>query len=308
MPDKRIRLPELMHRVHDVAPMPQILEQVMTLLQDERASAADLAKVIALDQGLTVRVLRLANSAHYARPRRVATAKDAVVTIGFNEVRDLVLARGLWEAFSRGVQGPLRQELFWSHAVTCGVVAQLMAKETGLAAPEEAFTGGLLHDIGKLVLNRELPQQFSEAVQMTLNRGIPLVEAEFRVFGFTHADVGWEMSRRWSFPLSLGHVLAHHHSADLRPDREPLTYIVAQANKLCHDYGWSSDIDPSGLTAQDEGGGDDPYRARLLERLGGVEQVLERSRAYLEAVFGMGHAWYRHRRPSEAAHLLNRPW
>lgn len=308
MQEKRIRLADLMQRVDTVTPMPQILQQVMALLHDDRASAADLAKLIALDQALTARVLRLANSAHFARRERVATAKDAVVTIGFNEVRDLILARGLWEAFSKGVHGPLRPELFWSHSVTCGVVAQLMAKETGLAPPEEAFTGGLLHDIGKLVLNRELPQQFGEAVQVTLSRGIPLIEAEFRVFGFTHADVGWELARRWRFPHSLGHVLGHHHSADLRPEREPLTYLVAQANKLCHDYGWSSDIDPASLTWQPGGTDDDPYRARLLERLGGAELVLERARVYLEAVFGMGHAWYRNRRPSEAAHLLNRLW
>lgn len=308
MQNRRIRLPDLMQRVHDVVTMPQILQQVIALTSDERSSAADLAKVIALDQGLTARVLRLANSALYARQRRVSTAKEAVVTIGLNEVRGIVLARGLGEAFSAGPNSPLRMETFWGHAVTCGIVAQLMAKDTSLAPPEEAFTGGLLHDIGKLVLNKELPQQFSEAVQMTLDQGVPLLEAEFRVFGFTHADVGWELARRWNFPLPLGHVLAHHHSAGLRPDREPLTYLVAKANYLCHDYGWSADISPESLPGDPGEPDEDPYRSRVLERLGGADMVLERSRAYLEAAFGQDYAWYRNRRPTEAADLLKRRW
>ena len=146
-------LEALLDQVDAMAPFPAVASRVMQITEDERFSAYDLAAIIATDTALTAKILRLANSAYYAYPRKIGTVRDAVVLIGFRAVRSTAIASAIVDIFPTSEpERPFNVDLFWGHSVACGIIAETMARETHQAPPDEAFTAGILHDLGRLVL------------------------------------------------------------------------------------------------------------------------------------------------------------
>ncbi len=278
-----VTIDALVRRVEQLSPLPAVALKVLDLAHNERSSAADLASVIATDQAMTAKLLRLANSAYFAAGRAITTVRDAVVVLGMIEVRRLVLTTALMGSFNGSSTGDFHVPSFWGHALAVGLVAEVMARHTGRAAPEEAFTAGILHDIGKLVMSQYEKERFEAATALAMVKGIPLERAEAEVFGFSHPELGSRLAGSWRFPSSLCEAIAAHHGA---PDAaQGLAWVVAQANALCRDHGlWCGfvDIEPGAAPPPDVPVRD-PLRAAVLARLGGWEQVLERTQAFLHA-------------------------
>jgi putative nucleotidyltransferase with HDIG domain len=274
----------LVRQVQQLAPLPAVALKVLELAHDDRSSAADLASVIATDQAMTAKLLRLANSAYFAAGRAIPTVRDAVVVLGVIEVRRLVLTTALMGNFSGPSGGDFHVPSFWGHALAVGLVAEVMAHHTGRAVPEEAFTAGILHDIGKLVMSQYEKERFEAATTLATVKGIPLERAEAEVFGFSHPELGSRLATAWRFPPTLCEAIAAHHGA---PDASHgLAWVVAQANALCRDHGlWCGfvDIEP-GAPPPPDVPVRDPLRAAVLARLGGWERVLERTQAFFQAV------------------------
>ncbi|MBI2760313.1 MAG: HDOD domain-containing protein [Chloroflexi bacterium] len=271
----------LVNQVQQLAPLPAVALRVMELAQDDHSNASDLASVIATDQAMTAKLLRLANSAYFAAGREIKTARDAVVMLGMMEVRRLVLTSALMGRFGDG-NGTMSVTSFWGHGLAVGMVAEVTARHTKLAQPEEAFTAGVIHDIGKLVMDQYLKDRFAAATALATTKGMALVQAEREVFGYTHAQVGARLAEIWRLPASLSEAIAEHHNA---PGQDSgLRFVVAQANDLCRDHGlWCGfeDTEP-GATLPDTHV-DDPMRAAVLSKLGGWERVIERSSAFVES-------------------------
>lgn len=278
---QRLDLAEFVHQVNQIAPLPAVAFRVLQLAEDERASAQDLASAIASDQALTAKLLRLANSAYFAAGREITTVRDAVVLLGMSEIRRLVLTTALMGRFD-GDSGVLSIASFWGHALAVGMVADVMARHTGLATPEEAYTAGILHDIGKLVMAQYAKEHFDTAATLATTRGIPLERAEVEVFGFSHAQLGRRLSETWRLPASLAAAIADHHA---RPGEDNgLAFVVSQANEMCRDHGlWCgfNEIEPG--AAQPTHGVEDPLRAAALTRLGGFERIVERAGGLISA-------------------------
>jgi putative nucleotidyltransferase with HDIG domain len=268
----------LVKQVQQLAPLPAVALRVLEIAQDEKSSAADLASVIATDQAMTTKLLRIANSAYFAAGREVTTARDAIVMLGMMEVRRLVLTSALMGRFDNA--GTMNVSSFWGHGLAVGMDAEVMARHTRLAPPEEAFTAGIIHDIGKLVMDQYLREQFSAATTLATSKGMPLERAEAEVFGFTHAQLGARLAEVWRLPSSLGEAIAHHHS---HPEEEHgLPHVVAQANNLCRDHGlWCGFEDTEPGAVRPDTHVDDPMRAAVLAKLGGFERVIERANAFL---------------------------
>jgi putative nucleotidyltransferase with HDIG domain len=274
MPE-HIDLSEFVNQVNQLAPLPAVAMKVLQL-------AEDVASTIATDQALTARLLRLANSAYFAAGREITTVRDAVVLLGMAEVRRLVLTTALMGNFSDDT-GALSLPAFWGHALAVGMVAEVMARHTGLATPEEAFTAGILHDIGKLVMNQYAKEHLDAAVALATSKGLPMERAEAEVFGFSHPQLGRRLAQNWRLPPALAAAIADHHRV---PGTEHgLSYVVAQANSLCRDHGlWCGfeEIEPGAtLPALEET--QDPLRAAALAKLGGFERIVERATSFIQS-------------------------
>ncbi len=292
----RITLTELLDQVESLAPLPAVASRVMQVVEEDRFSAYDLAAVIATDTALTAKILRLANSAFYGYPRRIATVRDGVVLIGFRAVRSTAVAAAIVEMFPPSGHGPFQVDLFWGHSVACGLVAEIMARETGYARPDQAFTAGILHDIGRLLLSQYQPDGFGQALYRALQDGAPLEEAERIQFGFDHSLLGARLAERWNFPGELCQAIQHHHDLAHAMDRSGLTYVVAHANALCHQHGlWcglDSDVGTQVPTVAREMDESLPLYGQVLARAGGMAEIERRTIAFLRSAREKDLQWY----------------
>ena len=286
----------LLDRVEELAPLPHVASRVISVAEDDRFSAYDLSAIVATDTALTAKILRLANSAYYGYPRRITTVRDAVVLIGFRTVRATAIAAAVIDLFPAKALGPFSTDLFRGHSVACALVAEALAKETGHAKPDEAFTAGILHDMGRMVMAQYQPAEFGQALYRALRRQQPLWEAEDEQFGFDHAALGSELARRWNFPGELTAAIAEHHDLQHAPDRSGLTYVLVQANVICHQHGlWCGLDTEDGAKVHPERSEDlegDPNYASLMRRVGGREEIGARVQEFLRQSQDRDVAWY----------------
>jgi putative nucleotidyltransferase with HDIG domain len=280
----------LLNRIEDLPPLPAVAARVMGMADDDRTSAMDLAQVLSTDQALTAKLIRISNSAYYGFARRVSTVREAVVMLGFKQVKQVAVGASLINTF-RGSKGganePFNLDLFWGHSIAVAVAGEALAKKTRTARPEDAFTAGILHDIGRLVMRQTMPAEFAEAVQVATSTGPPLAETELQTTGYSHDDVGRALGERWKFPAHLVDAVRCHHDITQTPDRDGLSGIVAQADRLALAYGLYCGYD------RDEDLGPLPADLADFEQAcGGIDRVLERAFAFIESASGAPDRWY----------------
>jgi putative nucleotidyltransferase with HDIG domain len=192
----------------DLPAQPTTAELVLEVAGNERSNASRLAAVIETDIALTARLLRLANSPYYGVPRQVSSVANAVVLLGFDAVRALALSAACGMAGDRD-DGP---HGFWRHAITTAAAASVVAERVGLSA-NDAFTAGLIHDLGSVLLHRHDPHRFAETQVAGDGRIADILAAELRAFGVTHAQVGSEAAEAWAFPRAFVEAIGNHHGA-----------------------------------------------------------------------------------------------
>lgn len=170
-----------------------------------------MGKIISEDQGLTARILRLANSAFFSFPSRVETITKAVTIIGTQQILDLVLATSVMELFKGIPEDLITIEAFWRHSIGCGVIARIIAIYKREPNVERFFVAGIMHDIGRLIICIKIPKMFREVVLNCREHSELLFEGERRAIGFDHAEMGDVLLDEWKIPLSLREIVACHH-------------------------------------------------------------------------------------------------
>lgn len=205
--------------MQDLPALSSVVTDVIRALRNPDCTVAELADVLGRDQALTARVLRLANSALFGLPRRIGALTDAIVLLGFNTVRSLSVAGSAFTVMDRSVVGyGLQRGLLWRHGVAAAAAARLLASRVAPQQVEEAFVAGLLHDIGKIVLDSYVGQAFDEIARIVAEHGAAFADAEREVLGFDHAQVGGLVAEKWALPQDLVAAIRYHH--------EPLTRTV----------------------------------------------------------------------------------
>ncbi len=215
--------------------LPQTLLRVQKVATDDRSSADDLAEVILKDQALTLRCLKMVNSAFYQRPggETVRTVRRAVVVLGFESVRKLALALSVFDMMSKLSRSPHLVNVAEHSAVVAAFARQLAELCPGVA-PDEAFVAALVHDIGKVVLMECSPRDYDKVLADVAN-GVDTLDAERKHFGMSHPRAGRKLAARWKLPSELQALIGDHHDVDpVRPPRhaEPLAIILAAADLL----------------------------------------------------------------------------
>jgi HD-like signal output (HDOD) protein len=223
--------------------LPHIAARLMRTVNSSTASADTVANLVSQDISLSAKVLRLANSAFYGIPRSVNTINNAVIILGFKIIQTMVLSLTVFDMFAetdKKSAAPFDRDAFWDHSLRCAVIARLLAhkrKRNYALDPEEAFCAGLLHDIGKVVMEQYLNTDFHKALYYAKANNIPIFEAEKEVLGYTHCDVASWLTGTWSLPEEIEQPLVCHH------EPEEAT-ICADAVLVCHIADAMSKLNP----------------------------------------------------------------
>ncbi len=204
----------LVGRIAHLPSLPPVVHRLIEVTQDPDASIEMVERVIRTDQSLTAKVLQLVNSAFFALSGRVSTVRHAVVILGFEALRNTALAVCTYEYLSGcGRNEQFDKRAFWEHAAAVGILAKRIAAAAGAAKPDEAFVAGLLHDLGKVVLDEYFPAEFAAALAACRRREIALETCEEEALGFNHCFAGAAVARKWRFPPQLVEAIGRHHDS-----------------------------------------------------------------------------------------------
>lgn len=224
----------------DLPSVPATLARVIQVTNKPDATAEQVANVVMFDQSLATKVLRLANSAYLGRRTKAETVTEAVVTLGFSSVRNLAASASVVDVlFPKQLFPGFSWQEMWAHSVICGLAAEgIYSRMVGSSGSgEAAFVAGLLHDVGKLVLARALPQRFVQVVEACQGYGYQMHQAESNILGVNHASVGGDLARQWDFPSKLTAGIRYHVTPESADDHEDLATAVHAANLLAKRMG-----------------------------------------------------------------------
>ena len=273
-------LEALTEEIGELRPLGATARQVMRITSEDRFSAHELANVIAADQALTAKMLRLSNSAYYGFARRITTMRDAVVLLGFREVRATTMASCIIEAMP--VSRHINYETFWHYSVSIGMLAEVLARAERLKT-DEAFTAGVVHNIGRLALDQHRPAAFGEVLAYASSRRVSLHEAERAVLGFTDAELGHSLAQYWGFPPELTDAVAYHYlEPSAHKDPRSLASFVSRARAFARAHGSSDGVEPAQEPSSPPAEWLQAPIASSLKTAGGVDGVMQRAGAFME--------------------------
>ena len=221
-----------------VASPPLVYARLMEVINHPRSGSADIARVIGEDQGLTGRLLKIVNSAFFSFPRPVENVTQAVTVVGTSQIRDLALATSVVSMFDGVPQDLVDVDSFWYHSLSCGITARAIAAQRREDNVERFFVGGLLHDIGHLIIYMRAADEAHQAMRMSETTGRPLLECERDVLGCDHAQVGRTLLDRWNFPGAFREAVAYHHLPRLASRYPVEAAAVHVAEVMAHAMGW----------------------------------------------------------------------
>ena len=205
--------------------LPAVIQKVTAVIERQGTSAEDIGRIIETDQALSVKVLRLANSAYYGFPGRIGSVGHAVVVLGVNVVKGLTVGASVFDMMAAAGLHHL-----WRHSVGVGAAARVLSSHVGIKNIEEVFTAGLLHDIGKVVLAVKAPELETKVKEKVRARDCPQVIAEREVLGFTHADIAGWLANAWHLPTVLKEPISWHHEPTKADNAGLQTQVVHMAD------------------------------------------------------------------------------
>jgi putative nucleotidyltransferase with HDIG domain len=216
-----------------------VINNIIVTATSEKTSAKDLANFIMNDQAISVRVLRIANSAYYNMSKKIDSISRAIVLIGFKEIISLALGTGIFSTFSKkGGDTPIDMTAFWKHSIGVGFAAGKIARQRRKIPDESTILMGLLHDIGKMIFCLYFPNEYAEVLEKTSNEQTPLYKIEKRCLGLDHAEMAYLLMKRWNFPNSLIQPARYHHNPSECPKQQvDMAMVVHLANFICHRSG-----------------------------------------------------------------------
>lgn len=242
-------------KVGDLPSMPEVVAEVLRLTEDPDVAMGDVSHAIELDPGLSAKLLKVSNSPFYGMKQVVATLKLALVILGVREVRNIVLGISVVDGLrNRDTEALLAKSDFWHHSVMVAGLSKKLGNHFDLGLQGEDFISGLLHDIGKMVMWRQMRKEYEPLILASGGASLALCEAERAKFGFDHADAAALLAERWNLPGSLGDALWCHHPYNdryVRDAKDPqLAALVRIANLAARDP-WEDEEDGEIMSVAD---------------------------------------------------------
>ena len=222
--------------LRDVKALPTLPDVAMRLLEttsNTDVSTRDLAAMIERDISLASRLLKLVNSPFFGLKHDVTSVQQALMIVGMSNLRSLVLSTAVLDLFDRdGSVGNFNREEFWIHNIAVAAGARKLARITRAADPDIAFTAGLLHDMGKVVFDRYLHQEFEQIAELLNDESVVMSDAEEQVIGVNHAELGGHLAAHWNLPEILRDSVGNHHNPLEAPNHKELTALISVADTM----------------------------------------------------------------------------
>lgn len=237
----RLALGDVLPAVNKLPSLPTVVMELLASMDQEDVNIDVLAAKITQDQALTAKTLRLANSSFYGMAHQITTIAEAIAILGFRTVRSVATTAALVGTFANQAPGRFGFAPFWRHSIAAAVCARELATHLKLNA-EQAYTAGLLHDIGRLVLVTQFAREFEGVMTHRAQQDCTLAQAEVAVLGIDHTMVGQALTQHWKFPLAMQQAVAGHHAQPV-PAGQPLTLVIQVADALAHALDLSGDED-----------------------------------------------------------------
>ncbi len=240
------RVEQVVSGIKNLPTPPIVFSQIQKVINKESSSAGDVAKILAEDPSMSAKVLKMTNSAFYGLSREIDSVKQAVMIIGFDAVKNLVLSASVMGMFSGSKIDPEFQERFWRHSLATALAGRLSAKtirSRGMVDADTIFSAGLLHDIGKLVIGCFMEEEFF-AIREILKGDESRDEssAELEVLGFSHEQIGGALAQFWNLSDGLVDAIAYHHAPEESQLESSMAYLVYVANFVAN-KSFASDLD-----------------------------------------------------------------
>lgn len=225
-------LTDRLEAIEEIPTLPAVALQVNILLEDHDVAIKALTELIGKDPAIVTKLMRLVNSPFYGFPAKIDTIARAVVVLGFDTVRNAVLAVSVMDAFHTVPGINLRE--FWQHAIAVAVTSKHLALLSGAAAPDRAFLAGLLHDVGKIILIRFFPELFTPIWEEMQQGGLTFFQTEKHHQVPPHGAIGGYLTHKWHFPPSIVEAISCHHEPRRATEDFPLSCVVHTGNILTH--------------------------------------------------------------------------
>lgn len=226
----------ILSKIREIKSFPQFVVETIRKLNDPDSSAQGVASSLSRDEGLVIRTLKLANSAAYGISREISSVAEAIALLGYKNISNIVLSASVYTVMDKSLTGyALDRGALWRHSLTVAYASRYISQMTKKGLPEEAYVGGLLHDIGKVVLNDYVRFGYGIIVKLVEEQRIPFLDAEIQVLGFDHAMVGTMLVEKWGLPEPYKYAVAHHHSPNALKETkyQEVVDVVHVANSLC---------------------------------------------------------------------------
>ncbi len=220
----------ILKSIAKLPPFPVVIQRAIQLINDPNSSAQQVVDVIQFDQSITANVLKICNSAFFGLRRDISSLREALVMIGFNQLSEIILSQGSARLFSTPCEGyDLNHGDLWHHSVACALLSKIISKRLHRQVSPTHFTAALMHDIGKVVLSKFVKDYFGEIKKYVLEEDLSFLEAERKVLGIDHAELGGRIMNQWHFPKSIELAVRYHHT----PSFSPEDHEMVQLTYLC---------------------------------------------------------------------------
>lgn len=230
------RIQSIIQNVEQLPSLPDVVSKIINMVNDPDVSFKHVADEIAKDQAITANILKLCNSAYFSKGKEISSIDRAIVILGLKEVKDIVVIATTKSVLNKVIVGyDLARGELWKHGVAVAMLAKKIATECNQKAIADiAFTGGIIHDVGKTVLALFVQSTFKEILNTVTEKSITFQEAEKVVMGFDHQQIGEQVAIKWKFPKVLQSIVRYHHEPMNAPDdHKMIVSIVHIANTLC---------------------------------------------------------------------------
>tara|TARA_R110001592_G_scaffold77247_5_gene232618 strand:- start:55 stop:903 length:849 start_codon:yes stop_codon:yes gene_type:complete len=230
----------LKRKVEDLSSLPTLpafITVITSMVEDDSSNAQEIGEIIQRDQVLSAKLLKLVNSPIYGFPRRISSVTHALVLLGFNVVKGLVLSTAVFSDMAKDTSG------LWDHSLGTALISRRIGEELGVSDPEECMIAGLLHDLGKVILSHLALEDYIQVMKAAHDRGVHIAEIEREVFGVDHTRIALWLALRWHLPDRLTDALTYHHAPSRAKCSQQMATIVHLADILARaqEYGEPGD-------------------------------------------------------------------
>ena len=222
--------------IGDIATLPEVTIRIIEVVEDHKSTARDLHEIIKNDPALSVKILKVVNSAFYGLPGQVASVDRAIILLGLSAVKNIAIAASIARLFKgRRISQHFSAADLWRHSVAVAVAAHSIVKVSPHPVmANEVFVAGMIHDIGTLVERQAFPDQFAEIVDRSMETGRDLLECEREIIGADHQAFGVGLTTKWKFPRHLRAAVGFHHNPeDLSTELRNIATLIRLADVLC---------------------------------------------------------------------------